>query len=538
MPEYLSPGVYVEEVSGGIKPIEAVGTSTGAFVGRSIKGPVNKATLITNQTQFLDTFGGFNPGYYLAYAVSHFFLEGGTKCFVSRVFKPKPTADPSVPSGVAWVTLNDKDGNPALRVFAANEGVWGNSIVIEIADIDDELNVDPDNDPKFKLLVKYKETPTSTPVTVETYAELSLKEFTAPRLPNPTHAEASINGISKYITVDDLSEDPAVFAPPAKVTADLQKGDDGDDPVANDFVGAEASKTAPVTPASGLHAFDEVDDINIVAIPDLAHNSISHGDMRDATLAGFTYCQNRKDCFFVADSPRSLSPTEALDYKQGTGAFKGQSAFNSTFGALYYPWIYVTDPRTGKRKLMPPSGAVIGTYSATDVRRGVHKAPAGIEDPLNVAVAIERIVTKGEQDLLNPKGVNVIRSFPGLGSVIWGARTVSADPEWRYVNVRRLFLMLEESIDEGTQWVVFEPNDQTLWKRIVRNITAFLLVQWREGKLVGDKPEKAFFVKCDEETNPPESVELGRVITVIGVAPSKPAEFVIFRIMQARPGSN
>src|SRR5262245_2388794 len=246
MPEYLSPGVYVEEVSGGIKPIEAVGTSTGAFVGRSIKGPVNKATLITNQTQFLDTFGGFNPGYYLAYAVSHFFQEGGSKCFVSRAFKPKPLTDPAdAPSGVARVELNDSNGNPALRVLAANEGAWGNSVMIEIAAPDFEPNADQINDPKFKLIVKYKETPTSTPVTVETYGALSLKEFTATGLPNPAHAEASINGVSKFITVDDLSDNPAIFSPPANGTAGLQKGDDGADPVANDFVGAPGTALQP-----------------------------------------------------------------------------------------------------------------------------------------------------------------------------------------------------------------------------------------------------------------------------------------------------
>jgi phage tail sheath protein FI len=182
---------------------------------------------------------------------------------------------------------------------------------------------------------------------------------------------------------------------------------------------------------------------------------------------------------------------------------------------------------------MAPSGAVVGTFSATDTRRGVHKAPAGIDDGfLNTVIGIEKVVTKGEHDLLNPQGINVIRSLVGQGIVIWGARTTSSDPEWKYINVRRLFLFLEESIHKGTQWVVFEPNDQSLWKSIVRNVSAFLRIQWLEGKLVGSKPEEAFFVKCDKETNPQESIDLGRVITEIGVAPSKPAEFVVFRIAQ------
>jgi hypothetical protein len=253
-----------------------------------------------------------------------------------------------------------------------------------------------------------------------------------------------------------------------------------------------------------------------------------------------TYAENRGDCFFVGDVQREADTvTQVLDFKNATGLFAGQQAFNSKYGAVYWPWIRILDPLTNRPLAMPPSGAVVGSYAATDVRSGVHKAPAGITDGfLNTAIGIEKVVTKGEHDVLNPQGVNVIRSFPGAGIVIWGARTVSADPEWRYVNVRRLFLFLEESIDEGTQWVVFEPNDPTLWRRIRRNISAFLRVQWIDRRLVGNTEEEAFFVKCDAETNPPESVDLGRVVTLIGVAPSKPAEFVIFRISQFRGGSN
>jgi phage tail sheath protein FI len=315
----------------------------------------------------------------------------------------------------------------------------------------------------------------------------------------------------------------------------LEQGSDGQPlEAAADFLGTQEL-------ATGLFAFDTIDDINIVAIPDLVHHNIDVNVAREATRQGFTYCENRKDCFFVADAPSGLSPQDVLAYKRGIameGKFEGGQAFNSTYGALYYPWILVADPLTGGRKLFPPSGAVVGSYAATDVKRGVHKAPAGITDGfLNAAVDIERIVTKGEHDTLNPEGINVIRKFPEAGIVIWGVRTVSADPEWRYVNVRRLFLFLEESIEEGTQWVVFEPNDPTLWRRIRRNISAFLRLQWIEGRLVGNKEEEAFFVKCDAETNPPESVDLGRVVTLVGVAPSKPAEFVIFRISQFGGGS-
>ena len=336
---------------------------------------------------------------------------------------------------------------------------------------------------------------------------------------------------SRYIRV---TEAPVTTAntPPATMATPLRLGSlpgteglNGDPDVDGDYIGSSAVQT-------GFFAFDTVDDINILAAPGIT--------LRPVILAGMTYCENRADVFYVAETPPGTeTATAALDFKNATGALAGQQAFNSKYGAIYWPWIRILDPLTNRPLLMPPSGAVIGSYSATDVRRGVHKAPAGIEDGfLNTAIGIEKVVTKGEHDVLNPQGVNVIRSFPGLGIVIWGARTTSKDPEWRYINVRRLFLYLEESIDEGTQWVVFEPNDPVLWARIVRNVSAFLRVAWSEGKLVGNKEEEAFFVKCDEETNPPESVDLGRVITVIGVAPSKPAEFVIFRIMQKRPGKN
>ncbi|GAB4569815.1 MAG: hypothetical protein Kow0047_23160 [Anaerolineae bacterium] len=332
---------------------------------------------------------------------------------------------------------------------------------------------------------------------------------------------------SRYIRVQEapLTADntpPALTPQPLRLGAQpTTAGDDGQTDAQGDYIGSEPMQ-------NGFHAFDTVDDINILAAPGIT--------FRPVLLAGMTYCENRKDCFFVGEVPQGLhTVTEVLDFKNGTGAYAGQQALNSTFGAIYWPWVRILDPSTNRPMAMPPSGAVIGSYAATDIRRGVHKAPAGMEDGfLNTVIGIEKVVTMGEHDLLNPQGVNVIRSLPNIGIVIWGARTTSSDPEWRYVNVRRLFLFLEESILKGTQWVVFEPNDPVLWKRIVKNVSAFLRIQWLEGKLVGNKPEEAFFVKCDEETNPPESVDLGRVITVIGVAPSKPAEFVIFRIMQSR----
>ncbi|HEV2860972.1 MAG TPA: phage tail sheath subtilisin-like domain-containing protein [Pyrinomonadaceae bacterium] len=531
MPEYLAPGVYVEEVSSGIKPIEGVGTSTGAFVGRARKGPVNRPQLITNPTQFTTVFGGLHPKYYLGYGVSNFFGEGGTKCYVVRVFKLSD--ENAEHSDRAKVEIDGK-----LTVLALNEGEWGNNIVVRVVD----PAFHPDNqDDHFGLKVYFKKNPNAdldeNADLVETFERVSMRELTGDNLPNPLHVELQVNGTSAYIEVIDVTAETSAPANSEEQLKDGSEGGDLDEPT--DYTGkAGDEKLGHV----GLQAFNPIDDINIVAIPDL-FNTLSVKNARIATQEAIAYCESsaRKDCFFVADSAPKLNATEVRDYKQAKEKFAQDagSAFNSSFGALYYPWIKIFDPLQGKVVPFPPSCSVAGIYSATDVSRGVHKAPAGIvEGRLKTAVGLERDVTKGEQDILNPNGINVIRNFPDSGLVVWGARTVSADPEWRYVNVRRLFLFLEESIDEGTQWVVFEPNDPVLWARIVQNVSAFLRIQWLEGKLVGLKEEEAFFVKCDEETNPPESVDLGRVVTVIGVAPSKPAEFVIFRISQKRPGAN
>lgn len=524
MPEYLSPGVYIEELAGP-KSIEGVGTSTGAFLGIAEKGPANAAQLITNFTQFQNTFGSFLPNSFLAYAVQHFFIEGGTRCYVTRVHKFVSTGTfvgtGTKPDASTFALRKSDDTTSALvmTVYASSPGKWGDNLSVQAS----ASGVIPAVANRFKLTVFLAGVP------VEVFDNLSMSEFDSTGVfPEPDHVERRINGISKYIFVVDASPNAADVTPPAFTTPKpLTGGSNGTALVPNDL-------------AAALSTFDGI-DINIVASPDIVL-PVFDGDRkagRAAIMAGMTYCETRKDCFYVADTVSGLSPQDALNYKHGTGTDFSGNAFASKYGALYYPWIFATDPITGKPKAVPPSGAVVGAYAYADSRVGVHKAPAGIDDGyLNSAVDIERIITKGEQDTLNPEGVNVIRKFTDAGIVVWGARTVSTDPEWKYVNVRRLFIFLEESIRKGTQGVVFEPNDQSLWKRIIRDVSAFLHIQWSEGKLVGDKPEKAFFVKCDAETNPPESVDLGRVITIIGVAPSKPAEFVIFRIEQTRAGGN
>ncbi len=274
-----------------------------------------------------------------------------------------------------------------------------------------------------------------------------------------------------------------------------------------------------------LEKFEAIDEIAIVAAPGITNKSVlSEID---------THCrQMTKDRVAIFDSLETVDDLNSL--KPGEGDMPG----NSDYAALYFPWIQVLDPATNKEKYVPPSGHIAGIYARVDTQRGVHKAPAN--ETLLGAVGLKENISKAKQDGLNPQGINCIRNLNG-NIKVWGARTLGGDAngEFKYINVRRLFNYMRESIDEGTQWTVFEPNSPELWARIRRNITAFLTTVWRSGALFGDTPEQAFFVKCDEETNPPEVRDLGQVVTVIGVAVVKPAEFVIFRISQwAGPGAS
>ncbi|KCZ70557.1 phage tail sheath protein FI [Candidatus Methanoperedens nitroreducens] len=490
MGQYLSPGVYVEEVSGGSKPIEGVGTSTGAFVGIAKMGPIGVAKEIANWTQFVNTFGSYTADGYLAYAVSQFFSEGGTRCYVVRTCHYE---DDKKTSASSTATLKDDKNDDTINVTASSDGKWSEDVSIEIKKATDLAD-------GVKLIVKYKGT-----------------EEIFDNLTN-ANIEEIVNNKSAFIRMS--REDPERI-PKVDQTVKLAGGKDGikDDDgkstlIAADFEGDEKLQ-------NGLHAFDTVDDINIVAIPDGAANKDIN---KDVISAGLKYCGLRKDCFFIADPTGDLDPMAVRTFRSG---------LNSSYGALYYPWVIISDPLTGKKKTMPPSGAVAGTYAHTDSVRGVHKAPAGISEGfLDSVSGVERIITKSEHDGLNPVGINVIRSFPTSGICIWGARTLSADPEWKYINIRRLFLFLEESIDKGTQWVVFEPNDPALWGKVKRNLTAFLSRVWRDGALFGGTPEEAFYVKVDAENNPPEVRDAGQLVIEVGVAPVRPAEFVIIRISQ------
>jgi len=534
MPEYLSPGVYVEEIEIGGKPIEGVSTSTAGFLGLTERGVASIPRLVTSLAQFMRYYGGYLPDSYMACAIDGFFRNGGQRCFIGRIVREGADS--------AELTIGTVD------LKAVGEGSWGNRVAIRIENAsNDPTDSNPAGTKVFKLIVAYwnktlpifavpaapedqkralRELVDSASV-VEVFDNLS--EDTA----SPDHYLRKLgdplNNLSNLILLSGTGRPAntntgnffealaggldAAGSPPAAVPA----------PTRAAFLGDPAA-----TPGNkrGLTAFTDIDEISIVYVPDL--HIVAEADRVTLMDDILTHCETLKDRFAILDVPLNTVNIGGLTITSVAGR-------SSKYGAIYYPWIKEYDPLTQQQKLVPPGGCIAGIYARSDVERGVHKAPAN--EVVRGAIDLEFSITKEEQGILNPRGINVIRSFPGRGILVWGARNMILDPLWKYINVRRLFLYLEESIDEGTQWVVFEPNNEKLWGRVKATITEFLTRVWRDGALMGKKPEEAFFVKCDRTTMTQDDIDNGRLICIIGVAPVKPAEFVIFRIAQWSGGS-
>jgi phage tail sheath protein FI len=292
-----------------------------------------------------------------------------------------------------------------------------------------------------------------------------------------------------------------------------------------------------VAKRQGMGSLAAVDEITMICVPDLMtlarNGNLTNGagkQLRDVQGKLIAHCELAGDRMAILDAPPDLLPQDVLEWRQNT------AGYDSKFATLYYPWLEVMDPLTSRPIMVPPSGHMAGVWARTDSTRGVHKAPAN--EVVLGAIGLAFNTTHSEQGTLNSTGINCIRAFPGRGIRVWGARTLSSDPAWRYLNVRRLFNYLEETILSGTNWVVFEPNDEALWAKIRRTIAAFLVMEWRAGALFGSTPDEAFYVKCDSETNPSEGIDAGQVVCEIGVAPVKPAEFVIFRLAQFSGGTS
>ncbi|MBR1629777.1 MAG: phage tail sheath family protein [Lachnospiraceae bacterium] len=572
MPAYFSPGVYVEEIDNAPRSVEGVGTSTAGFIGLAEKGPAGGApALVTNFKSFLRQFGGFLSEYthgeyrYLANSVEQFFSNGGNRCYVARV----------IPEDA----LSAKKTMGILSVEAANEGKWGNRIQLsfksvtkrkmqlvkkdsetayrakaidgfregDVVEFDGEYNriamiyddqitfekkfrtnpVDEALIPKkvvrlvtFDLQIRYNEQ-------IENYFDLTLNanspSFIASKL-----AASSLVKVEVGAAEDKVAEpakkgeelEPIIANPVASILGSnvtegvftLEGGSDGSISTVNagTFIGTENGPKG----RTGIQAFLENDIVNLMAVPGVT--------IPEVNAALVAHCENLRSRFAVIDMPRDMTKVEDL--------IEYRNIISSTYAAMYHPWIQVFDRSSGRADFVPPSGAVLGVYARTDQTRGVHKAPAN-ETVFCSGLSVN--YTRDEQDLLNPEGINLIRTIPGEGIRVWGARTASSNTSFRYVNVRRLFIYVMESIKASTNWVVFEPNDNTLWQRVSLTISAFLEGMWRTGMLSGASPSEAFFVEIGPGvTMTMDDIRAGRLICNIGIAPSRPAEFVIFRLTQ------
>ena len=555
MAEYFSPGVYVEEYDNSPRSIEGVGTSTAGFIGFAEKGPsVGAPSLVTSYRSFVKQFGGplsefeYGEYRYLAPCVEQFFANGGTRCYVSRVI-PNDAKAATVKKGIMTLT-------------AANEGKWGNKIQVYLNTVakkkmqlvgkngesyvaktiegfrEGDLVVVGKEYNKIKTIFdnsitfenKWKANPVDTaliPTTVvnlvefdmsvrygdeaENYGGLSLNisspNYVGYRLANSelvkveiSNANVIANPVASVLGGENTD---GMFTLEGGVNGSMSKVNAGT------FMGEDNGPGK----RTGIVAFEENTTVSMMAIPGVT--------IPEVIVALVGHCENLKSRFAVIDMPKDMYKTkDLLQYRE---------MIDSTYAAMYHPWIQVFDRSTSQPDFIPPSGAVLGVYSRTDINRGVHKAPAN-ESVFCTGLSVN--YTKAEQDILNPAGINLIRALPGQGIRVWGARTASSNSNFKYVNVRRLFIYVEESIKANTNWVVFEPNDVALWQRVHLTIANFLDNMWRNGMLAGASAAEAYFVEIGPATMTKDDIMNGRLICNVGIAPSRPAEFVIFRVTQ------
>lgn len=500
------PGVYVEEVASGIRPISAASTSTPAFVGIAQSGPTHEARRVTNWTEFERLYGTFLTTGYLAQSVFQFFNNGGQQCYVVRV----------APRNASLASLTTQDSaeppTPGLQLSAKHVGAWANSLTVTIEHVGEE---------RFRLTIERMPLPDAVepapPLEVHdqlsmvpgaaNYAVDVLRERSSLLNARDLHGDASLTaGQRRPAQVRRAQLGASTLQPPL---LEAQPGADGEIAGVNEQLYADA-----------FALLDAKTDFSLLAVPGVATSAMAN--------AGMAYCRRRplQDVFYLGDMPRDTSPDDAAAFRRELNP--------TSFGAVYYPWVKALDP-AGQAPgpiLLPPSGFVAGLYARIDARRGVWKAPAGTEAGLAGALGLATELTDVQQGVLNPLQVNCLRRFPAAGIVAWGARTVNSDPEYGYVPVRRMAILLRVSIYNGIQWAVFEPNDEELWSQIRLNIRSFMTTLFRQGAFQGATPGEAFFVKCDAETTTQDDINLGIVNVLVGFAPLKPAEFVVVKISQ------
>lgn len=555
MAQYFSPGVYVEEYDNSARVMEGVGTSIAGFIGMAEKGQsVGAPVLVTNYRSFIRQFGKplsefeYGEYRYLAPSVEQFFANGGTICYVTRVV-PADAKCASVKKGI-------------MTVEAIDEGKWGNKIQITLNSVTKKKmqlvgkNGDAyvaktidgfregdlvlagteynriksiiDNTVMFekpfeKEVVDTAIVPTTlvylveTDISVryadeaETYVGISFNNS------NPNYiAYRMANSELVKVKVDAFDEikNPVEAILGNEMTSGmfmLESGNDGSLNSVNPgtFIGEDNGPGK----RTGLASFEEATNVNMLAIPGVT--------MPEVIVSLVAQCENLKNRFAIIDMPKEMYKTKDL--------LKYREMIDTTYAAMYHPWIQVYDRTSNQSEYIPPSGAMMGIYARTDSTRGVHKAPA---NEIVFCTGLSVNYTKAEQDILNPAGINLIRAIPGQGIRVWGARTASSNSNFKYVNVRRLFIFVEESIKANTNWVVFEPNDITLWSRVQMTISSFLENLWRNGMLAGASASEAFFVDIGSSTMSKDDIMNGKLICNIGIAPSRPAEFVVFRVTQ------
>lgn len=490
MPDPRQPGVFVDEVSGWARRISAVPISAIGMVGLADRGPVDRPTLVTSFEAFQRVFGGFrdhtgDPGqrHHLVHAVKGAFDMGAQIIHVTRVLGPH--------AAVAKATLTGL----SMQVHALHPGQWGNRLRVSTEPQDGASSA-------FTLTVELVDSEGRL-VLAERFYDLAL---------DPTHPRHAPLVLQQSALVR-LSDGPPEPSPLIAATSALAGGKDDLAGMDDDsYIGAVAGETA----ATGLQTLCDLDEIGVVAIPGQTSHKVQ--------AAMVAHCKAMRYRIAVLDSVPDANAAEVL--AQGR-------LHHSAHAALYYPWLVVDDPaQPGLGRLaIPPSGHVCGAIAKTDRDRGVHKAPANVA--LNSLLDVERKVTKAEQDRLNPFGVNVIRDFraEGRGIRIWGGRTLSSDPEWKYIPVRRLVFLVEKSIERGLSFVVFEPQSPALWAEVRRLVEMFLQTLWRAGALAGTRTDEAYFVEVGPSTMTQSDIDAGLVILRVGLAPLKPAEFVICQIV-------
>lgn len=500
------PGVYIEEIPSGVRTITGVATSITAFIGRALRGPVNKPVRIQSFGEYERIFGGLWLNSTMSYALQHYFLNGGIDAVVVRIVR-SGDADPGNDAATAATPAGGVGG---LELEAASEGAWGDRLKVIV----DDQTRDSTDTALFNLTVQELASADSSADVVAAESFLNVSTGTA----SPRYITSILEHRSVLARV--IGSPPANA--PTNGDAMLTGGSDGEDLEFGDYEGSESAKT-------GLFALEDADIFNLLCIPPFT---------RDVPVALSTwtaalqYCKDRRAMLIVDPDPGWSTPDQVVaDASNLVSSLRDENA------VLNYPRVKMADPLQENRlEEFAPCGAVAGVYARTDSSRGVWKAPAGLDAGLVGVRELAYKMTDGENGKINPLGINALRTFPVIGNVVWGARTLEgADilaSEWKYTPVRRLALFIEESLYRGTQWVVFEPNDEPLWAQIRLNIGAFMQDLFRQGAFQGSSPREAYLVKCDKETTTQNDINRGVVNIVVGFAPLKPAEFVVIKIQQ------